>query len=128
MSDKKEQDLQAFAEYATSFHCWNSNTGGCTLTREQGRKLTEIAFNIAKKRGYDNGGTGGLAIHPTQEIPLVSLELWMHQEHTWYTLVLEIDWTKSTARFYNEHEGGRYDGGCLKCKKLLEEYKKADSK
>lgn len=118
-------DVENLVEHIRSFHCWNSTSGGCSLTSEQGRKLTDIAMKIAEKRGHDNGGTGGLAIHPTQEIPLVSLEMYFPHDG-WYTVLLEIDWTKNTACFYSEHEGGLYSSGCPTCLKLLEEYKSTE--
>jgi hypothetical protein len=119
----KDAALKAFAEEVSKYHCWALGGEPCTLTEQQGRNLMQLGMQLAEKRGYDNGGTGGLGMHPTQDIPLASYEMWLSTEHRWYTVVMLVNWEESTARFYNAHKCFTWQSGCTECQKLRAEYK-----
>lgn len=127
--DKKP--LEAWAQKVSERHCYGLGAEPCTLSSQQGWNLMELAMKIAAQHGYDNGGTGGIGYHPTQEIPLLHYEMWMNRGYyrTWYTIILEVNWEKSTARFYSEHTGcDTYKSGCKKCSELRELYAQSHKK
>lgn len=119
---QKETTLSAFAEEVLSRHCWGTGSVPCTLTREQASNIMRLGISLAAERGYDNGGTGQLGMHPSAEVPLTSFEQWDPSEHTWCTVVMAVDWEKSTARFHSLHTGTTWGSGCEVCRKLRTEY------
>lgn len=119
---EKGTNLEAFAKEVCKYHCWALGGKPCTLTSEQGDKLMLLGMKLAEQRGYDNGGTGSIGMHPSKEIPLVSYEMYLPDTHTWYTVVMLVNWEKSTARFYSAHTGTTWRYGCTHCRTLRAEY------
>ncbi len=114
----QEATLEAFAQEVMRRHCWALGGVPCTLTSEQGSYLMDLGIELAEQRGYDNGGTGALGMHPTQGIPRASYELYLPARHQHYSVVMLVTWEPFSARFDSLHICGTWRAGCERCKAL----------
>lgn len=120
-----DEALEKWASEVMSRHCWGLGAKPCTLTREQGFNLMRLGYEEAERRGHPNSGTSGLGVHPTDEVPLTSVEVWCSEGQYHYTIFFKVDLQRRVATFYSEHtwcSGWSY--GCMKCKKTVEDYGK----